>query len=433
MISAQRLAFQFDANRCDGCHACQVGCTVENRIEWGKSWRTVYTFNPSRRPGLPVVHMSIGCNHCSEAPCMEFCPALAYSRHPTTGAVLLDSSKCMGCRFCSWQCPYGAPRFDGRGGVMRKCTFCSDRLLEGLDPACVAACPTGALKTTLNGLHTGTLPGWPDIGIGPAMKLVPLRAKRLSGADAADERCPTEDRAAQSEAAVEALRAEWPLVLFTLIAAGLVAVSAGAALFTLPIPIFWFLAAAAISMGLATMHLGNPLNAWRAVLNWRRSWLSREILLYNAFIAAAGATWLLAPSGHWSRWIAPALGGATLFSIDAIYRTKSRTGAPWLHSASSLLTGIFLTGILFSMPAIAIPSAFLKALAYVTRKRSRCIGPAWRIAAALRVAAGLLLAPALLGLGAPSIALALLSELIDRAEFYAELRFTSPGPPGGTA
>jgi anaerobic dimethyl sulfoxide reductase subunit B (iron-sulfur subunit) len=59
--------------------------------------------------------------------------------------VLVDPEKCMGCRYCEWACPYGAPRFDEARGVMTKCTLCSDRLEEGLAPSCVTACPMRAL------------------------------------------------------------------------------------------------------------------------------------------------------------------------------------------------------------------------------------------------------------------------------------------------
>ena len=94
------------------------------------------------------------------------------------GVVLLDSAKCMGCRYCEWACPYGAPRFDDARGVMTKCTLCSDRLVEGLAPSCVSACPMRALDFgPRDGMAGGTeAAGFPlpDPRLTrPAMQLVP--------------------------------------------------------------------------------------------------------------------------------------------------------------------------------------------------------------------------------------------------------------------
>jgi anaerobic dimethyl sulfoxide reductase subunit B len=89
-------------------------------------------------------HLSLSCNHCDRPICAEVCPTGAYQKRED-GAVLLDSSRCMGCRYCEWACPYGAPRFDAENGWMTKCTLCSDRLDEGLPPSCVSSCPMRAL------------------------------------------------------------------------------------------------------------------------------------------------------------------------------------------------------------------------------------------------------------------------------------------------
>jgi anaerobic dimethyl sulfoxide reductase subunit B (iron-sulfur subunit) len=59
--------------------------------------------------------------------------------------VLLDPDRCVGCKYCSWACPYGAPQYDDESGTMSKCTFCAEDLDAGLPPSCVAACPLRAL------------------------------------------------------------------------------------------------------------------------------------------------------------------------------------------------------------------------------------------------------------------------------------------------
>jgi anaerobic dimethyl sulfoxide reductase subunit B (iron-sulfur subunit) len=98
-------SFVFDANRCTGCGACRVACTLENRLPPAVSWRRIDTFNARRHPAAPVFHLSIACNHCATAACMQACPALAYRRDRRTEAVLIDSSRCIGCGYCAWACP----------------------------------------------------------------------------------------------------------------------------------------------------------------------------------------------------------------------------------------------------------------------------------------------------------------------------------------
>ena len=98
-------AFVFDVNKCTGCAACQIACSIENRVDAGISWRSVHTFNPRHVPGVPSFHHSIACNHCVDPPCMKHCPALAYSKDPSTGAVTINADSCIGCKLCEWHCP----------------------------------------------------------------------------------------------------------------------------------------------------------------------------------------------------------------------------------------------------------------------------------------------------------------------------------------
>src|SRR5438045_1181898 len=83
-----------------------------------------------------------------EPSCVTLGPTGASYRRAEYGSVLVDAALCIGCKLCSWACPYGAREFDEDGGVMKKCTLCVDRIYdENLPqpdriPACVAACPT---------------------------------------------------------------------------------------------------------------------------------------------------------------------------------------------------------------------------------------------------------------------------------------------------
>ena len=78
-------SFTFDANKCTGCGACRVACTIENGLAPDVSWRRIETFNPQRRSIAPVFHLSLACNHCATAACMHACPALAYRRDDGDG------------------------------------------------------------------------------------------------------------------------------------------------------------------------------------------------------------------------------------------------------------------------------------------------------------------------------------------------------------
>ena len=143
---------RFDASSCSGCKACQAACMDHNGLRPGLLWRRVYEVSGggwAKEGGawtqdVFAWNLSLSCNHCEKPVCAEVCPTGAVHKR-ADGVVLLDSGKCMGCRYCEWACPYGAPRFDEERGVMTKCTLCSDRLAEGLAPSCVSACPMRAL------------------------------------------------------------------------------------------------------------------------------------------------------------------------------------------------------------------------------------------------------------------------------------------------
>jgi DMSO reductase iron-sulfur subunit len=100
----------------------------------GEAWtNTVFAYN-----------LSIACNHCVHPKCAGICPTGAYVIRDD-GIVLLDTAKCMGCGYCAWACPYGAPQYNPEAGTMTKCNFCFDQIEQGLPPACVAACPLRVL------------------------------------------------------------------------------------------------------------------------------------------------------------------------------------------------------------------------------------------------------------------------------------------------
>jgi anaerobic dimethyl sulfoxide reductase subunit B len=140
-------AFYLDLSRCTGCFACAVACMDQNDIEAGvepTAWRQVFAVETGSGDQARVRYVSIACMHCEDAPCLMACPGGAITREPDTGIVKVAPELCIGCHSCSIACPFGVPRF-GSDGIMQKCDLCSVRLENGLEPACVRVCPTGAL------------------------------------------------------------------------------------------------------------------------------------------------------------------------------------------------------------------------------------------------------------------------------------------------
>jgi Fe-S-cluster-containing dehydrogenase component/DMSO reductase anchor subunit len=418
-------AFVFTPDLCTGCEACRVACGNENTAGLDTGWRQVTTFNLSRHPGLPTRHLSLACNHCERPACALGCPARAYRRDERTDALLVDDEKCIGCRYCSWVCPYDAPRFDEARGVMSKCTFCAHRLAEGLAPACAAACPTGALAL-------GKLPEEPAepsfhglgaFGLGPALVVNPSRRttppEGLIGddPDALPPSFPPRPRKTS-------LASEKGILLFTLAMPALAAWFAGGLRVPSRAPaLVPFLALAALAFGLSTGHLGQPLRAWRAVLGFGTSWLSREIVAAGAFVVLA-LPYVGLP--HASPEIGlPALLASLLLvaSIDGVYLAVPRASGPRLHGAEATTAFLLLAGIAAGLTPLTTAMAALKALLLVRRNRAGALGlpPG---AALLRLG---LLAAALLPIGwGLAFVLALASEGVDRASFYEGLEPSTP-------
>ena len=461
-------SFTFDANKCTGCQACQLACTIENQLEPDRSWRQIETFNPRRVSDAPLFHLSLACNHCEHPACMEACPALAYLRDPETGAVLIEEDKCIGCRYCTWACPFDAPRFDHVRGTVTKCTFCNERIKEGQSPACAAYCPTGALgfEWLEDDQLTQNIAGFPTTDLNPAIRMEPLR----DGAPADSWEGPRTEGALipALPASRITVGSEWPLVFLSLTAALLVGLLAAWAAGRAAVGYGGFLLGGATAMLLAGMHLGRKKRAWRAILNVAHSPLSREILFLSLFVGAGTLVllgtpllgsvplnplppgrdaWLiiggpefaaqLTATGEvdaWRRavaWIVVVIGILALTAIDRVYRYTHRPGANGPHSADALITGLFLAGVSAGSTPVAGVAGIAKLLLYVGRKRAfhRAGLPVRPLASITRIGIGLLLPPLLWPLGADyALVIAVgLGELIDRLEYYQEMETVTPG------
>ncbi|QCR37730.1 DMSO/selenate family reductase complex B subunit [Nissabacter sp. SGAir0207] len=154
-VSDRQLGFFIDSSRCSGCKACQVACKDKNNLEVRRRFRRVYevegggfvaTGHGGLQQNVYAYTLSISCNHCSDPACTKNCPTTAMHKRPGDGIVRVNTDKCVGCGYCAWSCPYGAPQFNAESGQMSKCDFCVDLLAQGQSPVCVATCPLGAIK-----------------------------------------------------------------------------------------------------------------------------------------------------------------------------------------------------------------------------------------------------------------------------------------------
>ena len=145
---AKQMAFYFDASACIGCKACQIACKDKNDLPLGVLWRRVFEYGGGdwvEQDGIKVpsllfsYYLSSACQHCENPVCRDVCPVQAITKRDD-GIVILDNEKCIGCRYCEWACPYGAPQYNEEINAMTKCDFCYDLQDQGLNPACVDAC-----------------------------------------------------------------------------------------------------------------------------------------------------------------------------------------------------------------------------------------------------------------------------------------------------
>lgn len=143
--AGEQIGFVYDQSKCIGCGACVEACRQINQWDEGVQWRKVLFESNSKAPSLKERHLSISCNHCEKPACVDVCPVKAYTKRPEDGIVLQDKEKCIGCKYCLYACPYHAPSFSPQKGRISKCHFCYTRRDQGLQPACVEACPMHAL------------------------------------------------------------------------------------------------------------------------------------------------------------------------------------------------------------------------------------------------------------------------------------------------
>lgn len=287
----EQYRFHFDMSKCIGCKCCVVACNEQNGNPADILWRRVGEIEGGTYPHTQRHYLSMGCNHCLEPTCLTGCPVDAYTKDLVTGIVRHSADACIGCQYCTWNCSYGVPQYNPDRGVVGKCDMCYGRLTLGQQPACVAACPEGAIRVE-------------------TVNIVEWRNEYRNGADApgmpsADDSLST-TRITLPKALprdmekvnVGRLRPEephTPLIIMTVLTqlsvGGFTAIwllqSVGTQLHRVASLVA--LAVAMLALAASTLHLGRPIYAIRALKMWRRSWLSREVLLFSIFAVTASA------------------------------------------------------------------------------------------------------------------------------------------------
>jgi Fe-S-cluster-containing dehydrogenase component/DMSO reductase anchor subunit len=287
----QQYAFEVDLDACSGCKACVTACHNLNGLDDGETWRSVGILHGGNAAAAVKQVVTSACHHCLDPACMNGCPVRAYEKDPITGIVKHLDDQCIGCQYCTFTCPYEVPQYNAKRGIVRKCDMCSGRLAAGEAPACVQACPNEAIAIRVvdqrqaleDAQGDAFLPGTPS----PAIT-VPTTVYRTA-------QPPPRNLLPADFYHVSPSHHHLPLVVMLV----LTQLSVGA--FVVDAVVGRLLsghlaqpthALAALAVGLAALaasvfHLGRPLYAFRAVLGLRTSWMSREIVAFGAFAAAA--------------------------------------------------------------------------------------------------------------------------------------------------
>lgn len=350
--AGEQYRFHFDMTKCIGCRSCEVACNEQNGNPADIKWRRVGELEGGVYPDTQRTYLSMGCNHCLTADCLKGCPVDAYTKDPLTGIVLHSADACIGCQYCVWNCPYSVPQFNPERGVVGKCDMCRGRLLEGLEPACVNACPENAIEIEIVNKKewradyaAAESPGMP-----PASHTISTTRLTL----------PEDSRAwlARVDTGEIPLEHAHPslIIMTTAMQAAfgtLTALVLGKALDVVSITLLAGLTAVALNVSL--FHLGRPAYAWRALKMWRRSWLSREVLCFGLFFAAVG----LCTAASWgsvlgfafaAKLVATAASAGVLFGLCGtvvsayIYLVPARPSWNLVHTPVDFLLSAGLIG-----------------------------------------------------------------------------------------
>ncbi len=320
----EQFRFDVDLDLCTGCKACVTACHSLNGLDESESFRSVGLLVAAETSSevttvdatfVDLVSLSVGsspmpqpvnqvvttaCHHCVDPGCLNGCPAKAYEKDPETGIVKHLDDACIGCEYCTMTCPYDVPVYNKRLGIVRKCDMCSDRLAEGEAPACVQGCPNEAISISI--VSKASLGQQPKIMSTDEGRLVPGAAESslTSPTTLYRRQQPLPETARPvDDNTVEPGHAHTPLagmLVLSQVAVGLhlarIAGYAELARDQNQLAALLVLAVTAAAIAISALHLGQPLKAWRVLLGFKHSWLSREAVALSAFFGLAAAAFV---------------------------------------------------------------------------------------------------------------------------------------------
>ena len=358
----EQYRFHFDMTKCIGCRSCEVACNEQNNNPADILWRRIGELEAGSYPDTQRHYLSMGCNHCLDADCLKGCPVDAYTKDPVSGIVLHSADACIGCSYCVWNCPYSVPQYNPERGVVGKCDMCKGRLDDGLEPACVNACPEGAIEIEIVNMIE-----WREdyaLADSPGM---PAAEQTVSTTRITLPNMPSAGLERVDLGQIQREHAHVPLIYMT----ALMQAVSGALWFLLAwhaldaVRLMVLLAMTAAALTLSTLHLGRPAYAYRALKMWRRSWLSREVLLFTLFfgaLAAATAATAAVPFGvalpHWLPaalvLAAAVLGVLGTLASAAIYLVQARPAWNTPHTPVDFVLTAALLGSLLAAALVGL-------------------------------------------------------------------------------
>ena len=328
----EQYRFHVDMGACIGCKCCVVACNEQNGNPAPLNWRRVGEIEGGYYPNTQRSFLSMGCNHCVDPTCLSGCPVDAYTKDTATGIVLHSAETCIGCQYCTWNCAYGVPQYNPERGVVGKCDMCHSRLGLGQSPACVSACPTGAIA-----IEVVNVAKWKALAAKASGPGLPVDDGSLSTTRLTlPKNLPPDSRPVDLvRLATAPGEPHWPLVIMTVLTQ--LSVGAFAVIWLLQLlgvstrlsaVAMSSLIVASIALAASTLHLGRPVHAYRAVKAWKRSWLSREVVLFGGFSAVAGLyapmLWLGLPGSTAVGALTVLFGVGGVTATAFIYRVPSR-------------------------------------------------------------------------------------------------------------
>ncbi len=348
LAEGEQYRFHFNMTKCIGCRSCEIACNEQNGNPADILWRRIGEIEGGTYPNTQRHYLSMGCNHCLDADCVKGCPVEAYTKDPVTGIVLHSADACIGCQYCVWNCPYSVPQFNAARGVVGKCDMCHNRLTDGLEPACVNACPEAAIEIEIVDKTAWRIdyaaaesPGMPAAGhtiSTTRITLPPNSAARLERVDTG--RIYPEHAHPSLVFMTTLIQAVTGSLIFALLCGG-----------AQPLFLAILLFVTAIALNISIFHLGRPAYAWRALRMWRRSWLSREVLFFGLFFAALTAftagTWLIAlPSS-----LATAIHAQWLIQLQSLpHAAQALKGLGWIAALFGV-AGTIASAFIYLVPA----------------------------------------------------------------------------------